>query len=156
MVRRAVLSVVIAIVVASFASAQTQVVRGVAWEKDLAKGRTTMAQKKRPMMLFLSAPGCVYCELMKQNVFTQPWVKKEVDAKYVPVILNGREHKEITKRLEVRSFPVIAIVHPDGKVIEVVRGYKDPTSFVKVMAVAKAKLKVHEQLIASKANPSTR
>ena len=131
-------------------NAQRAANSGVEWQKDLVTARKSMSRLQRPMILFLTAPGCVYCEVMKKDVFTQPWIQKEITRKYIPVIVNGREQKSITTRLKVRSYPVFAIVHPDGKVVDVVRGYKSGPEFVKAMAVAKAKLQVHTKLIASK------
>lgn len=122
----------------------------IQWEKDLKVGRATMGKSRKPMMLFLTAPSCQYCEIMKLDTFSQPYVIREINKKYTPVMLNGREHKVIADKLHVRMFPATAVVHPSGKVIDVVQGYKSPTDFVKYMAVAKAKLRVENELIAKR------
>lgn len=127
----------------------------IQWETDLNKGRAAMEKTRQPMMLFLTAPGCVYCEEMKRDTFSQAWIIKEVNKKYTPVLINGREHKEIADRLSVRMFPATAIVHPTGKVLEVVHGYRKPADFLKHMAVGKAKLDIENRAIASKMGIST-
>ena len=121
------------------------------WERDLQKGRAAMKDLDRPMLLYLTAPGCIYCEQMKQETFNQQWIIEEIGRKYLPVLINGREHKVIADRLRVRMFPTIAIVHPTGKVVEIVRGYRNPAEFLKHMAVAKAKLDIHSKQVSAKA-----
>lgn len=121
----------------------------IQWEQDLQKGRAAMKGQNRPMLLYLTAPGCMYCEQMKQETFNQRWIIEEIRRKYTPVMLNGREHKVIADRLQVRMFPTIAIVHPSGKVVEIVRGYRKPAEFLKHMAVAKAKLDNHNRQLAA-------
>gem|GEM_PF-5442988 len=126
---------------------------GVQWEKDLIVGRKAMGKSERPMLLYLTAPACQYCELMKQDTFKQQWIIREINKKYTPVMLNGREHKSIADKLQVRMFPATAVVHPSGKVMEMVQGYKSPAEFVKYLAVAQAKLKIESEQIARRAKP---
>lgn len=125
----------------------------IGWEKDLTEGRKAMGKKKLPMLLFLTAPSCQYCEVMKAETFKQQWIIREVNKKYIPVMINGREHKDITEKLSVRMFPAVAIVHPDGKVLDMVQGYKSPADFVKYLAVAQAKLKIESEQIARREKP---
>lgn len=155
MVRRAILIAAIVAVTSSIANAQTKVVPPIRWLDDVADARAKMGETRRPMMLFLSVPGCTYCEMLKRDVFAQPWIRQEVARKFVPLMLNGREHKTITERLEVRSYPVVAIVHPDGKVIDVMRGYQKPSVFLKQMAVVNAKLDIHNKSLAAKKSSTT-
>ena len=122
------------------------------WEKDLTVGRRAMGKSKRPMLLYLTAPSCQYCEMMKQDTFQQQWIIREINKKYTPVMLNGRTHKDIADKLHVRMFPATAVVHPSGKVMDIVQGYKSPAEFVKYLAVAQAKLKVESEQIAKRQN----
>lgn len=153
--------VVIAAMTAAFSNlAKAQTTKPTAapanieWHADLNIAQRIMVEKQRPMMLFVTVPGCTYCELMKQQVFTQPSIRKEVGSKYVPTMINGRQHKTVASQLGIRMYPVVAVVHPTGKVVEVIRGYKNPASFAKVMAVAKAKLDMHSKQLASAKKPA--
>lgn len=127
----------------------------IQWEKDLDKGRDAMKKSDKPMMLFLTAPSCVYCEEMKRDTFSQEWIIKEVNNKYTPVMIDGREHKTIADRLNVKMFPATAIVHPTGKVVEIVHGYRSPADFLKHMAVGRAKIDIENKALAAKAKNST-
>ena len=122
----------------------------VTWEKDLIAGRKAMGKSKRPMLLYLTAPTCRYCELMKQDTFQQQWIISEINKKYIPVTLNGREHKSIADKLHVRMFPATVVVHPSGKVVDKVEGYKTPSEFVTYLATAQAKLKFETEQIAKR------
>jgi len=122
----------------------------IEWEKDLDRAKSTMAEGSQPMVLFISAPGCHYCELMKQKVFTQPWISKEISQNYVPVMINGLDQKELATRLQIRAYPAIVIVHPTGAVMQIARGYKNPTEFAKFLNHGKAKLDFYSKTLASR------
>lgn len=122
----------------------------IKWVKDLEKGRAAMKRDNRPMFLYVTAPGCLYCEQMKQDVFTQRFFVDELNRKYTPVEINGREHKSITERLQIKMFPAIAIVHPSGKVVEIARGYRTSPELLKHLAIAKARMVNHNKQLAAK------
>lgn len=122
---------------------------GIRWEKDLTKGRAQMVKSNHPMILFITAPSCLYCDQMKDNTLSQTWIIKEVNTKYTPVMVDGREHKSIADRLRVRMFPALAIVHPSGKVVEMTQGYKSAPELLKHLAIAQSKLKIENEKIAS-------
>lgn len=122
----------------------------IKWVKDLEKGQAAMKRNNRPMFLYVTAPGCLYCDQMKQSVFTQKFFVDELNRKYTPVEINGREHKSISDRLQIKMFPAIAIVHPSGKVVEIARGYRTSPELLKHLAIAKARMVNHEKQIAAK------
>ena len=124
--------------------------RSIQWNSDLAMGRASMVKSQQPMILFLTAPSCQYCELMKQTTFSQQWIIGEINKKFTPVMINGRENKRVTEKLRVRMFPATAFVHPNGRVVEIAHGYKSPTQFAKYLAAAQSKLQVQQKKLAKK------
>lgn len=114
--------------------------QSISWRTDLKSAQTEMQQTQRPMLLYITMPGCVYCERMKAETFNQKRIADQVNEQYVPVQINGPKHSKITKQLNLRVYPTTAIVHPNGKVLEVLHGFQPAAKFVKRMAVAKAKL----------------
>lgn len=122
----------------------------IEWVNDLERAKAKMAEESQPMVLFISSPGCHYCELMKQKVFTQPWISNEISQKYLPVMINGHEQRELASRLQVRAYPTVAIVHPSGAVMQIARGYKNPDEFAKFLTHGKVKLDFYSKALASR------
>lgn len=122
----------------------------IKWEKNLHRGQATMTSTVRPMLLFVTAPGCTYCEQMKAHTFKHLEIAKHLNEKYVPVQINGRIHVELVRRLGVRMYPTTAIVHPSGRVVEIFQGYKKPAEFQNHLVIAKAKLEIENKLTATK------
>jgi len=115
-------------------------VQTISWRHDFANARIEMQQKQRPMLLLLTMPGCVYCDRMKVATFKHIGIIEQVNKKYVAVQLNGREHPQIAKGLNLYVYPTTAIVDPTGKVLEVLHGFQPAAAVAKRMAVAHAKL----------------
>lgn len=126
--------------------------KSILWNKDLQAGRAKMIKTEQPMMLFVTAPSCQYCELMKETTFNQKWIVQHINAKFTPVMINGREEKAIADKLRIRFFPATAVVHPNGKVVEIARGYKSPSEFLKYLAIARTKLKLEQKKLATTSN----
>lgn len=147
-----------AVVRSPVGSARAQVVtksislqaKSIQWNKDLNTGRSRMVKTDQPMILFVTAPACQYCELMKETTFTQKWIVQQINEKFTPVMINGREEKEVADKLRIRYFPATAIVHPSGKVVEIAHGYKSPNEFLKYLAVARAKLDLEQKALAAR------
>ena len=150
MLRRALICLSIVFLFSSSLFAGENKPSSIEWEKDLEKAQVSMQKTDRPMLLLLTTPGCSYCDRMKAETFAQEWIVEEVGRKYLPVQLDGRQHKELVKRLQVRVYPTTVIVHSSGNVVEVLHGYRSPAAFIRHMAVAKVKLDNQNKLLAAK------
>lgn len=122
----------------------------VRWEKDLAKGRKKMKAAQRPMLLYLTVPGCVYCDRMKETTFSQKWIAEQIEKRFIPVEVDGRKEAALAKRLKVRVYPTTAAISPNGQVIELISGYQPAAEFLKQMAIIDAKVKT---AVAQKTSP---
>ena len=138
MLRRAfTFSIVLILCHAVYAADKAQ---SISWRSDLQTAHTEMQEKQRPMLLYVTMPGCVYCERMKTETFHETSIVGEVNKKFVPVQINGTEHARIAQQLNLRVYPTTAIVHPNGRVLEVLHGFQPAANFAKRMAAVNAKL----------------
>jgi protein disulfide-isomerase len=113
----------------------------IVWNQDLSAAKKAVEQR-RPVLLYLTMPGCTYCQKMKAETFAQKSIVKRISAEYVPVELKGRTNSEMSRLLQVRVYPTTAFIASDGKVVDIVHGYKSPSAFAKRMAAAQAKIRM--------------
>ena len=58
-------------------------------------------------------------------------VIKTLNNKFVPVRLEGREHKDLAKQFEVRGAPTTILFSPQGQEKNRIVGFKDPQDYLK-------------------------
>lgn len=121
----------------------------IRWEKDLTEASATVRKTKRPLLLLITAPGCVYCDRMKAEVFSRRPIIAQINDEFVALQLNGRKQTEVARSLRVRVYPTTVIVHPSGEVVKVLQGYRKPAEFAKSLVDAKLKLDVQDKLVAA-------
>ncbi len=112
----------------------------VKWASSYEAASAEMAKTGRPMFVFLTAPACTYCEILKKEALTQQRFIDELNTQYIPVLVNGRERKEIADRYAVKMFPTLAIVNPNGDILELWSGYQTAEQFGAHLTSAKSKL----------------
>jgi FKBP-type peptidyl-prolyl cis-trans isomerase 2 len=95
----------------------------IEWLEDFKQGREASADLKRPILLFLYADWCQYCEKMFSATFKDPWVNYFKD-EYVWVKINSDQNKAFMKAFGQKGFPLTVLMTPDGKILEKWSGYK--------------------------------
>ena len=106
----------------------------IVWHRDLIQAARVAGAQQRLLLLVLSTPDCVYCQRMVKKTLLEPWINAQVNRRYVAVQLNGKTHPQLVDQLRVRVFPTTAIVHPSGKVIAIMHGFKAPPVFAQQLA----------------------
>lgn len=93
------------------------------WLEDFNQGREASADLNRPILLFLYADWCRYCEKMFNGAFKDPWINYFKD-EYVWVRINSDEHKAFMTAFGQKSFPLTVLMTPDGRILDKWSGYK--------------------------------
>lgn len=112
----------------------------IRWEKDLDSASAAMKKTGRPMLLYITAPGCTYCEILKKEAFAEDNVANDINEQFIPVRVDGKAQKEVADRFHVKLFPTIAIIHNSGEVIKIWSGYKSLADFNAHLTIAKSRL----------------
>lgn len=132
----------------------------IAWRENLATSTAAKAgavedsQPAKPVLLFITAPGCSYCIKMKSDTFADRDVVAKVRQKFTAVKVDGRKHQKVAQKLKVKLYPTTAIVHPSGAVVEVISGYIGPKDFLNRLAAAEQKLSYQTKLLAARSRPA--
>lgn len=118
----------------------------IRWENDLDSASAAMKKSGRPMFLYITAPGCTYCEILKNEAFAQDTIANDINERFIPVRVDGKAQKEVSDRFNVKFFPTIAVIHKSGEVIEIWSGYKSLADFNAHLTIAKSRLAERTEL----------
>jgi len=91
---------------------------GFSWESDLESAKQTAARTGRLVLVHFSAPWCVPCQQLEQDVFRQPGFGKELTPNFVGVKLNYDDFPATRRQYGVQSIPTDIVLTPDGKLVE--------------------------------------
>lgn len=130
----------------SSSTSQGESLSKIRWEKDLAAASDSIAKTGRPMFLYITAPGCTYCEILKNEAFTDDTIANDINERFIPVRVDGKAQKEVSDRFHVKLFPTIAVIHNSGEVVEIWSGYKSLADFNAHLAIAKSRLSERAEL----------
>jgi len=53
------------------------------WVSSLAEAKAMSAKSGKPILIFAATPTCPYCVMMKEGVFTDTAVEKEIKERFV-------------------------------------------------------------------------
>jgi hypothetical protein len=106
---------------------------GIAWSREQVIWASTLdeawqlaQEHERPMLVFVTRPGCKYCTRMKAITYADEQVAREVNNRFVPVIVTPSTAVELIKKLDIRHFPTTLVITTDYYVVEQVKGYVPP------------------------------
>lgn len=105
------------------ANAETKDSEKIEWVRAYSSARRTGTDSSRPVLLFLTTDGCRHCVRMKHDSFSDPRVAKQVNESFVPAMLHLEADSELGQALKVTIYPTTIIIHPDGRIMDYVRGY---------------------------------
>lgn len=90
----------------------------------------TAAQKtNRPILMFVTAPGCPHCVKMIAETYQARHISPLVVDSFETVYVDRATQPELVAKLQVRWFPTTIVVGTNNKVIDVLEGYIDPLTF---------------------------
>jgi len=90
----------------------------------------TAAQKSsRPLLLYVTMPGCPYCVKMVQNTLKKPEIQSLVVNSFETVYVDRYAQARLAAKLNVRSYPTTILVGTNNHVLDVIEGYMESEAF---------------------------
>jgi len=81
----------------------------------------------RPVLLYLTAPWCSWCERMEREALSAPGVAANVNDSFLPVRVDADRQPRVRERYGAGGFPSTVFCTPDGRVITAA-GYMETDS----------------------------
>lgn len=97
------------------------------WYK-LSEAFEIAKKNNKSLFVFVSSPACVWCERMKQDVFSDENVLKRIETKYIPVYVDTSKDPSATRQIAIvfgGSFgtPAFVVFNSDGEPMDGWVGY---------------------------------
>lgn len=122
--------ILIAVFICNYSIAQDT---GIQFEQGSWKEIMTKAQKaNKPVFLDAYAEWCGPCKWMAKNTFTDPEVAEFYNANFInaKIDMEKGEGIELAKKYEVRAYPSLLYISPDGKIAHRTCGAAGPEAFI--------------------------
>lgn len=84
---------------------------------------------KNVMLVFDSA-SCVYCDMLKENVLSNPDVQKVLNDKYIVALVDVSKNTDLALKYKAYGTPVTVILNQSGDEIYRIEGYVESDDFL--------------------------
>ena len=90
---------------------------------DLAAAKAAAKQSGRPIMVFVTMPGCYHCERMKSETFQDGALQRRITKDFESVIVDQTDEPDWVYQKAVSLFPTTLVLDSDGEVMTKIPGY---------------------------------
>ena len=103
----------------------------VQWQ-PIESGEALAQQTGKPILYDFTAEWCGPCKQLEREVFAQEGAAAMISSSFVPIRVTDRQREDgrnapdvarLQARYQIRAFPTLVVVHPDGSVATRIEGY---------------------------------
>lgn len=104
--------------------------QGIHWYKTYAVALNAAKEQQKPLMLYLTRPGCGTCRYMEEEVFTDRAVRAYINNRFVAAKLHHRA-SDLPETLQRPMTPFYHFLDANGtEIAESILGGKRPDAFL--------------------------
>jgi thiol-disulfide isomerase/thioredoxin len=127
------------------------------WRHDFRAAEAEAKRLNRPLLVHFHAKWCGPCQMMNQEVLSDPAVLGQLDASVVAVKVDSDEHPDLVQRFGIESLPTDIFLDPSGFVLDRSSGMSDRQRYLSLIARVDSRFaQSHKTLIASQTKPVLR
>lgn len=89
--------------------------------------------ENKTLAIIFDQDSCVYCDMLKEDVLSDPTVQKQLNENYVVALVDINENPDIAIKYDVYGTPIIQFIDPDGKEIDKIEGYVGSGEFLEML-----------------------
>jgi len=97
------------------------------WEEAAAEAK----EANRPLLLELYLEGCPHCARLDRETHADAAVAAAVNARFIPVRIEGRSRMDLVQKLGVQGAPATLIFSPEGKELRRLTGFLPPQEYLR-------------------------
>ena len=112
----------------------------IQWHQNVDSAWKRSRDQSRPLIVFVTHPGCSYCTKMKSQSFTDREVINKVHTSFVAASISSETSPALMNKLQVTIYPTTVVISPDAKVVTRIGGYVSAGELRTKLAAAVAKV----------------
>lgn len=102
------------------------------WRDDLNSALNEADQTNKPIMVDFYTTWCHWCKELDRNTYSDGKVIA-LSAKFICVKVDAEKNTAAAGKYNVRGYPTVVFLNPDGSVHSRITGYRPPEIFVQTM-----------------------
>jgi len=110
-------------------------VRWLGYEDALARA----AAEDKLVYIYFYSKSCPYCEMMEENTFPNASVSEVLNTRFIPVRVDVERRPDLASAYWVPGTPFHVFLCPNGSLLGVAAGYRNPDGFLRLLNTALAK-----------------
>lgn len=110
---------------------ENETIKGLNITTDFDGALSEAQIQNKSIALIFDQDSCVYCEMLKNDVLSNKDIQKELNEKYIVVIVDINKNPEIAAKYEVFGTPTVQFLDSHGGEISKIEGYVDSNEFSK-------------------------
>jgi|Deesub1362A_J573_1020465.scaffolds.fasta_scaffold00109_68 thioredoxin-related protein len=108
-------------------------ISGLTWLNSLEAGIEQASSTGKPIMVYIWATWCKYCEQLEKDTYVNPEVNAIMKDNLVLVAINIDEQGDLAARFGVGAPPAEIFLTPNGEEITRIPGYVSASEFLQVL-----------------------
>lgn len=93
------------------------------WHSNFGIAREQIQAERLPMLLFVTADNCRFCEKMKYETYSDLAVVSEIQGSFVPATIKGPSRQDLIRHYGVKIYPTTILLSPEEDVLATIGGY---------------------------------
>lgn len=89
--------------------------------------------QNKTLAIIFDQDSCIYCDMFKEDVLSDSDVQKELNEKFIVLLVDINKNPEIAAEYEVFGTPTVQFVDSDANSIDKIEGYVDSNDFLRLL-----------------------
>ena len=108
-------------------------IEGLNITDDIDGAFSEAQSQNKSIALIFDQDSCVYCEMLKDDVLSNPDIQKELNEKYIVVLVDINRNPDIAVNYDVFGTPTVQFLDSNGSEMSKIEGYVDSNEFSKAL-----------------------
>lgn len=109
------------------------------WRRSYKQAAEEARQRRRPILVKITATWCGPCRQMQQLTFTDERVRKRLRRDFVLLELDADEHPQLIADFQIEAYPTTLVVSPELKIVKRISGFQSAGDLVSVLEMVRVK-----------------
>jgi thioredoxin-like negative regulator of GroEL len=105
----------------------------VQWRYDYNNARKEAEEKNRPLVIDFGTENCFWCKRLDASTFHDATVASTMNDKFIPLKIDADRDAQLAQSLHIQSYPTVVFAGPDGKIIDMMVGFKEAAQFQELL-----------------------